>query len=109
MNDYSELINELKTAMEYPHSITIFRRAAYALESLTAENEREKNGNEVLRAERDELHRNNCKLRDTNKALESDNYNLNMNLEHITDDLEKLREDNARHTECLNLLTAPIE
>jgi len=53
---------------------------------------REKNGNEILRAERDELHKNNCKLRGTNKALESDNYNLNMNLEHITAELAELRE-----------------
>lgn len=34
----------------------------------------------------------NTRLRDTNKALESDNYNLNMNLEHTTAENAELRE-----------------
>lgn len=35
----------------------------------------------------------NTRLRDTNTALESDNYNLNMNLEHIAAENAELREE----------------
>lgn len=38
------------------------------------------------------LNAENARLKDTSKALESDNYNLNMNLEHLTAELEELRE-----------------
>lgn len=82
MNDYSELINELREFVEMvdsPDNNTIIRQvkshyaqAANAIDALTVENE---------------------KQIDVNKALENDNYNLDMNLEHIAAELSELREE----------------
>jgi len=66
MYDYNELIEALVADYDdinFPDPETL-EQAAIALETLVEENEREKNGNEVLRAERDDLYKNNCKQHD---------------------------------------------
>lgn len=96
---YEDLIKALRLAADkqrfgnYP-TITVNVGTAYelatALESLTAqlaalqsENAQQNNSNEVLRAERDELHSNNCKLRATLSRVEAERDAAKRDIESI--------------------------
>ena len=75
--DYKELIDALRnkpipSPMEFCEWTDLIGKAADELEHLDTEIERLKNSNDVLRAERDELHKNNCGLRNDRARLRAE-------------------------------------